>query len=399
MGVKQFPAPSGAKRPSTVIASLLAAALGVASATPASADPPMATAAVASNAVPPPGAPPPAPPRPEPERSERAEQPRVGRSAPRRPDRAQPAPRDASGRGRARRADRAGDDDGGDEESGVRWSRHWSGFRLVNYLTTGAAGLGIIAAQLALPKPTVARWQGAILLDGATRSAMMNGDFEGRRTIGNVSDMFLYGMIAMPFIDAGIALAVHGDPEVAAQMFAINAQSMAITVLITEITKRVIGRERPYGDRCDPTTSNGECSSGSRYESFLSGHTSMAFTAAGLMCAHHENLPLYGGGVADRMACYGALGAAAAVGAMRIMADRHYLSDVLAGAALGLISGYVLPKFLHYELDSSDDDEDDDIIEVNDEVRRARRERAQRRRTISPLAGPSTVGVTYEQTW
>jgi hypothetical protein len=34
-----------------------------------------------------------------------------------------------------------------------------------------------------------------------------------------------------------------------------------------------------------------------KFQSFISGHTLMAFTGAGLICAHHSHLPLYGGGV------------------------------------------------------------------------------------------------------
>jgi len=33
-----------------------------------------------------------------------------------------------------------------------------------------------------------------------------------------------------------------------------------------------------------------------RNQSFLSGHTAMSFTGAGLICVEHANLALYGGG-------------------------------------------------------------------------------------------------------
>ena len=80
----------------------------------------------------------------------------------------------------------------------------------------------------------------------------------------------------------------------------------------------------------------------------MSGHTTIAFTGAGLICAHHQNLPLYGGGAPDLIACITALTAATTAGAMRVAADKHYSTDVLLGAGVGLFGGYGLPMLLHY---------------------------------------------------
>ena len=33
---------------------------------------------------------------------------------------------------------------------------------------------------------------------------------------------------------------------------------------------------------------------------------------------------------------------------MRLVVDRHWASDVIAGAALGIFNGYFLPLWLHY---------------------------------------------------
>ncbi|HEV8549343.1 MAG TPA: phosphatase PAP2 family protein, partial [Polyangiaceae bacterium] len=82
--------------------------------------------------------------------------------------------------------------------------------------------------------------------------------------------------------------------------------------------------------------------------SFMSGHTTIAFTGAGLICAHHQHLPLYGGGAPDLLACIAALGAATTAGAMRVAADKHYATDVLLGMGVGLFAGYGLPNLLHY---------------------------------------------------
>src|SRR5262249_47515479 len=79
-----------------------------------------------------------------------------------------------------------------------------------------------------------------------------------------------------------------------------------------------------------------------------SGHTMMSFTSAGLTCAHHTHIALYGGGAVDVIACAVVLTAAAAEPVLRIAADHHYATDVTLGAVLGFASGYALPMALHY---------------------------------------------------
>jgi hypothetical protein len=69
---------------------------------------------------------------------------------------------------------------------------------------------------------------------------------------------------------------------------------------------------------------------------------------AGLVCSHHLNVPLYGNAYADAAACAIAAGAAVSTGVLRLVADRHYVTDVLAGAAIGAGAGFVMPMFAHY---------------------------------------------------
>ena len=83
--------------------------------------------------------------------------------------------------------------------------------------------------------------------------------------------------------------------------------------------------------------------------SFFSGHTSVSFASAGLICLHHEYLPLYGSITADGTACVAAVGVATAVAMMRMRADKHWPSDVITGALLGIGFGYFYPKYVYYE--------------------------------------------------
>lgn len=83
--------------------------------------------------------------------------------------------------------------------------------------------------------------------------------------------------------------------------------------VITEGLKRTFGRVRPNGDCCT---------------SFPSGHTSHSFTIAAIA---HE---LYG----DEIGAL-AYGVATLVAVSRINDNKHYLSDVIFGAALGMAVG------------------------------------------------------------
>lgn len=94
-------------------------------------------------------------------------------------------------------------------------------------------------------------------------------------------------------------------------------RAQAINGLITVSLKRVINRMRPDGTRY----------------SYPSGHTSTAFTTAGVI--HHHLGPLWG---------LPAHLAAIYVGLSRLQENKHYLTDVIGGAILG---SYVAYKVTH----------------------------------------------------
>jgi membrane-associated phospholipid phosphatase len=81
----------------------------------------------------------------------------------------------------------------------------------------------------------------------------------------------------------------------------------------SEVIKAAVGRERPNGEN---------------NQSFPSGHASNAFVLATVAERHYGwklGLPAYV--------------IAGVVGASRIQQDKHYVSDVVAGATLGYIVG------------------------------------------------------------
>jgi membrane-associated phospholipid phosphatase len=232
----------------------------------------------------------------------------------------------------------------------VEWSDDWPRFRWTEVLATGLFVGQALTAVYLYPTPPI-RWRGGILFDDAVRDAIKPDSHDAREALRAPSDNLYYGAVLFPFIvdTALVAGAIHGSGDVALQMFAMNLESFALSGALT-LTGQKLGRERPAGRECgnDPEYSPKCHSEKGLTESFYSGHTASVFTSAGLTCAHHQHLPLYGGGLPDTLACVVMLAAGTTEGVFRVMTDDHYTSDVLIGAGVGLASGYLLPSLLHY---------------------------------------------------
>ncbi len=119
-----------------------------------------------------------------------------------------------------------------------------------------------------------------------------------------------YIQIAIPAIGFGTTLLLK-DREGSWQF----TKHFATTFLTTHALKYLVDKERPDG---------------SGNNSFPSGHTSAAFQGATFIHLRYGwkwSIPAYAG--------------AAFVGYSRVDSDNHYVEDVVAGAALGILSGYL----------------------------------------------------------
>jgi membrane-associated phospholipid phosphatase len=239
---------------------------------------------------------------------------------------------------------------GAGQPTEVQWHAEWRRFRTAEAMLTGALLVPNAGALFVYPPPR-ASWHGGIWFDDAARDALVLHDHSEREHAARVSDAIYHGLAVYPPLvdDALVTWCVHGSGDVALEMLGIHLEAYARTGALA-LSGEALGRVRPpergcpadpaYSSRCDsPTALN---------ESFMSGHTAISFTSAGLICAHHGNLPLYGGGWADRTACWLALALSAGAGMLRVASDNHYTGDVLLGTGAGLASGYLLPSWLHY---------------------------------------------------
>jgi len=114
-------------------------------------------------------------------------------------------------------------------------------------------------------------------------------------------------------------------------------RAVLVSGAITAVAKGTVGRARPFAAPGDPDVfSPGHGFTNASFASFPSGHTSAAFATATVLArelnvAHPSSRwwvnPLLFGG-------------ATFVGYSRVYQRQHWPSDVIAGAALGTITGY-----------------------------------------------------------
>jgi membrane-associated phospholipid phosphatase len=200
----------------------------------------------------------------------------------------------------------------------------------------GVLGAGALLAQQLKP-PADARWSGGLLFDDGARDLLRASTPQARSNAGTASDFAYISLALAPLvIDAGLVTWLgKRNGDLALQLALIDTEAIAIDGLLLTLLQRGTGRTRPYARDC-ATNPRPECN-GDANTSFVSGHASIAFTAATTMCMQHARLSLVGAG--DAAVCPVALTVATATGALRIIADKHYASDVIAGAALGALVG------------------------------------------------------------
>jgi membrane-associated phospholipid phosphatase len=219
-------------------------------------------------------------------------------------------------------------------------------------VATVAFAVGTLVGEVVQPGAERGYWRSGVLFDDAVRGRLRARSLGAHDRALAASDHLWRASLAYPLlVDIWVlALGVHGSPEVAAQLLLIDLQSFAFTGSVTLLGQLLTRRDRPYVADCNGEGVSGfnACGSKRDHTAFPSGHTATAMTGAMLTCFHHRRLDLLGSQVASGLLCGASVSAAVTAGVMRIVGDRHYATDVVAGLALGVLSGYVLPAWLHY---------------------------------------------------
>lgn len=212
----------------------------------------------------------------------------------------------------------------------------------VSFTERGASAQAVVS----MPK-----WQGGVVFDAPVRDAL-RAPTEGQRNVADTaSTVLLAALMVAPYATATAhTVRLHGSFWDAAGLWLVNSEALGVALLATTLTKGAAGRERPFATAeglaamCSNNPSDPKCGS-DRNASFFSGHSAMAFTAAGLLCTQQIFFGVKG---MDGLGCGGGMIAATATAMLRIVADMHYATDTFVGAAVGLTAGMLLPYVLHF---------------------------------------------------
>jgi membrane-associated phospholipid phosphatase len=230
----------------------------------------------------------------------------------------------------------------------VVWDPAWARAGTADYFVIGGSASLALAAAIISPLPNHA--YGGVLFDESVRDAVRLSTSSARYAARDASDVLVSLSTTWPlFVDAMITTWWYRQSaDVAYEMAIIDAEALTITAALQGVTNTIASRERPYGRNCGTTLSPDlvDCDNPGRYRSFFSGHSSLTFTSAGLLCSHHLHLDLLGG-PADVTTCVTGYLVAATTASLRVLGDMHYASDVLTGAVVGTAVGLVVPA-LHY---------------------------------------------------
>jgi membrane-associated phospholipid phosphatase len=160
---------------------------------------------------------------------------------------------------------------------------------------------------------------------------------------------FMVGLMAYPVaVDVPVAWA-RGGGWLAWQFVWQDALVLSVATAIDIGLRDLVGRARPDVAACianggqDCTAQEGTQAA----RSFPGGHMAAATASAALICTQHLHTHLYGGPW-DAAVCGSALASSVAVGVLRIVADAHNATDILAGALLGGLIGGLGPTLMWY---------------------------------------------------
>lgn len=158
-----------------------------------------------------------------------------------------------------------------------------------------------------------------------------------------LSDIFLIvslvGPVAFAASDAAVERQSPGT-ERFGKDFLVVSQTYAATYLVTNLLKVMVRRLRPFNYR---EGFDEERLDGDSRVSFPSGHSALAFAGAAVMFTLLEQR--YPGEPWAAAVGGGAFAIAASVAMLRVLAGRHFPTDVLAGAAIGTSLGLLIPRF------------------------------------------------------
>ncbi|MBK9263385.1 MAG: phosphatase PAP2 family protein [Polyangiaceae bacterium] len=213
----------------------------------------------------------------------------------------------------------------------------------VDLTITGAGAAIWLTTEILKGKiaPSTCRWCNPPAGDLAVKNALRWDNTRNADIASYVTGFALAPMAALG-LDAAVVYASGGSFREWGEDATIIMESIVIAANLNQLVKFVVARERPFVHDLDPNAKGRTSSPGDNNLSFYSGHTMLGFVSA---VSAGTIASLKGYRAAPWIWGTG-LTIAAATGYLRIAADKHYLSDVLTGAVMGSVAGFLVP-WLH----------------------------------------------------
>lgn len=158
-----------------------------------------------------------------------------------------------------------------------------------------------------------------------------------------LSDILIYTCLASP-LTLLFSDKIRRDANIVYGMY---AQALVFGVSLPLLSKGIFRRVRPYAYH--PDVPQDKKLSADARKSFFSGHTSIAFTSMVFLSTVYSRY--YPDSKTRPYIWAGSVLFAFTVGYLRIDAGYHYPTDVLMGAIVGSIVGYLIPKI--HEVDNT----------------------------------------------
>lgn len=215
------------------------------------------------------------------------------------------------------------------------WHKGRYGNNRILHLSISLGGTIVYGATSSVETNLMAdecRWCHPTSLDVAARDALR---WDATATANSLSNLDAY--VFTPVYCVGFVLAGTLDTPSTAALIDDLVPILETTMIArwtTRIIKLGVGRQRPDSHFSGATSE--------QYVSFPSGHTSGAISVA-VSAAIVARMRGY---KSEPFLWIGGTAIAAGAGYLRIAADRHYLTDVLAGAAIGTAAGLTVPYLM-----------------------------------------------------
>lgn len=220
---------------------------------------------------------------------------------------------------------------------------------------TLTAGLWMLTSEILKAElvPEKCRWcsrasDGAPALnsyDGHVRNALVWQNTKAANVTSSV--LAFVALPVLSFAGSTASAATAGSLGYAPVDGLIVAEATLLAANLNQLTKFAFARERPFvrwmPSRAGEAIPEVTGSPSDDNLSFFSGHTTIAFalaTSSGTVATlrGYDAAPIVWGA---------GLSMAAAVGYLRIAADKHYLTDVLTGVVVGSLVGVGVPMIFH----------------------------------------------------